>query len=148
MRIAPRHHGSHVQDVDITAMIDVVFLLIIFFMTTAQFARMTRARVDLPAEPGEEREAGPESTIIVNITSDGAIVIDQQAVSLDRLARMVAAEVARAGGDATAVELTIRADRALSAGVLNDIARTLTGAGLRGVRLATTPPRAAGGGGS
>lgn len=141
MRRVPARHRSHVPDIDITAMIDVVFLLIIFFMTTAQFARMTRADVRLPSEPGEEREARPEPTIIVNVGADGAIIIEQQQVTLDRLARMVSSEIARAGGDPAAVRLTIRADRTLDAGTLNDIARTLAGAGLRDVRVATEPPR-------
>lgn len=144
MRRAAGSARSHVPDVDITAMIDVVFLLIIFFMTTAQFARMTRADVRLPSEPGEEREARPEPTIIVNVGADGSIIVEQQEVTLDRLARMAASEIARAGGDAGAVRLTIRADRELDAGTLNDIARTLAGAGLRGVRIATDPPRGGG----
>jgi len=131
--------GSHVPDVDITAMIDVVFLLIIFFMATAQFARLTRAQVDLPDEAGEPRDEQREPTLIVNLTADGAIVVERQTLTPDRLARMVQAEIARAGGDPAAVELTVRADRSLPASALNEIARTLSAAGLRGVRLATDP---------
>ncbi|MEC9372838.1 MAG: biopolymer transporter ExbD, partial [Planctomycetota bacterium] len=52
MSFAPDHRGERIPDIDITAMIDVVFLLIIFFMTTAQFVKMTRAEVDLPRETG------------------------------------------------------------------------------------------------
>lgn len=120
-------------------MIDVVFLLIIFFMATAQFARLTRARVDLPREAGEQRDEQREPTLIVNLTADGAIVVERQTLTPDRLTRMVMAEIAVAGGDADAVELTIRADRSLGAASLNEVARALGAAGLRGVRLATDP---------
>jgi biopolymer transport protein ExbD len=43
--------------VDITPMIDVVFLLIIFFMTTAQYALLTRTELNLPKEKGESISA-------------------------------------------------------------------------------------------
>ncbi|NCO69562.1 MAG: biopolymer transporter ExbD, partial [Acidobacteria bacterium] len=41
---------AHLPDLDLTAMIDVIFLLIIFFMTTAQFVERARAELDLPKE--------------------------------------------------------------------------------------------------
>lgn len=141
MKLRPPGRSSNLLDVDITGMIDVVFLLIIFFMTTAQFARMTRAEIDLPKEAGEQLESRMSAGIIVNVADDGSIIVERQVIGLDRLVRMVAAEVARSGDDPAGVELTVRADRALSAAVLNDIARALAGAGLRGVRLATEPPR-------
>ena len=144
MRLTPPSRNSNLLDIDITAMIDVVFLLIIFFMTTAQFTRMTRARIDLPREVGEKHDNTASAGMIVNVSSDGAIIIDQQVVSMDRLVRMVAVEVAQPGADGSDIKLTIRADRSLSARILNDIARALASAGLRGVRLATEPP--AGGG--
>ena len=50
-RGADRRHLA----VEITPMIDVVFLLIIFFMVTARFARDTRAELNLPQEKGEQR---------------------------------------------------------------------------------------------
>ncbi len=144
MKLRPKQPSSNLLDVDITGMIDVVFLLIIFFMTTAQFARMTRADIDLPQEAGEELDSQMSAGIIVNIAEDGSIIVEQQVIDLNRLVRKVAAEVALAGDDASNVELTVRADRNLSAGVLNDIARGLAEAGLRGVRLATEPPRGGG----
>lgn len=144
MRLTPPSRNSNLLDIDITAMIDVVFLLIIFFMTTAQFTRMTRARIDLPREVGEKHDNTASAGMIVNVSSDGAIIIDQQVVSMDRLVRMVGVELANSGADGSDIKLTIRADRSLSARILNDIARALASAGLRGVRLATEPP--AGGG--
>ena len=48
MKFARARQRRRSVAVDITPMIDVVFLLIIFFMTTAQFAQLTKAEVDLP----------------------------------------------------------------------------------------------------
>ena len=47
MRFVSPRNRRKLTTVEMTPMIDVVFLLIIFFMTTAQFARQTRAEVDL-----------------------------------------------------------------------------------------------------
>ena len=143
MRLTPRTRSTHLIDVDITGMIDVVFLLIIFFMTTAQFARMTRAEINLPDEKGEEVKSQLSPGIVVNMARDGSIIVDQQVISINALVRMVAAEFARgaASGD---VELTVRADQDSPARMLNEIARALADAGLRGVRLATEPPRGGG----
>lgn len=139
MRLSPRIRGSHLPDVDITAMIDVVFLLIIFFMTTAQFARMTRAEINLPDEQGEAIDSQMAPGIVVNVSREGVIIVEQQAVSVERLVQMVAVELSRSG-QSDSMELTVRADEGASARVLNDIARALADAGLRGVRLATEPP--------
>ncbi len=43
MKFGRTPHAERTLPVDLTPMIDVVFLLIIFFMVTAQFARITRA---------------------------------------------------------------------------------------------------------
>jgi biopolymer transport protein ExbD len=47
---------------DLTAMIDVVLLLIIFFMLTSQFAATDRAAVELPAQKGLEAAAATKGT--------------------------------------------------------------------------------------
>jgi len=139
VRFARSREGQRLLDVDITAMIDVVFLLIVFFMTTAQFAKMTRAEVDLPEERGEQ-VANQSPAIVVNIQRDGRIIVDGVETTADRLARMVAAEIDRAGGEASAVNLTVRADQSLPASRLNELATRLAGLGLRGVQIATEPP--------
>jgi biopolymer transport protein ExbD len=139
MKLTPRQRSSNLQEVDITGMVDVVFLLIIFFMTTAQFARMTRAEIDLPKEQGEQREQQLSEGVVINVAQDGAIIVDGVTISMNQLVSRLAAETSKAKGDASDLKITIRADQHLSAGTLNDIARALARSGLRGVRLATEP---------
>ncbi len=140
MRFATEHqHGRHV-DVDMTAMIDVVFLLIVFFMSTAQFAKLTKAEVELPIEQGEEERQNEDAGLVVNIKSDGTIIIDDREVSLPRLIAMVEVEVRRAGGDPAAVELWLRADKRTPAQRINQIALALTELNVRSWRLATEQP--------
>ena len=93
MRLPHFGHDRSVQ-FNVTPLIDVVFLLIIFFMTTAQFARMTRAEVELPEQPGEEDTDESSAALIVNIQKSGPIIFENEAISLDRPSDMVAAETA------------------------------------------------------
>lgn len=132
------------MDVDLTPMIDVVFLLIVFFMATAQFAKLTKADIDLPRETGETERATVSSSVVINVTASGEFIIDGDAFSMDRAVAMVRVELNRAGGDASEVDLLIRADLAASASVVNALAERLVEAGVRSWRLGTEP--GAGGG--
>ena len=80
MKFSSPKYRSRSVSVEITPMIDVVFLLIIFFMTTARFARLTRAEIDLPIEKGEQYEAPDEAGLIINITREGAIIVSDRTV--------------------------------------------------------------------
>ena len=60
MNFRSRDKQERLLPVDMTPMIDIVFQLLIFFLTTAQLAQFSRAAMDLPQEAGEETEAaGP-----------------------------------------------------------------------------------------
>ena len=146
MRIAPDHSGERIMDVDMTPMIDVVFLLIIFFMTTAQFAKLTKADIDLPREQGEAERASATSSVVINVTASGELIVDGNVFSMDRVVAMVRVELRRAGGDATAVDLLIRADKTASASIVNALAERLVEVGVRGWRLGTAPGSGVGGG--
>ncbi len=128
--------------IDITPMIDVVFLLIIFFMTTAQFSRMTRADVDLPQERGEQRQTPEEAGIVINITRNGELIVSNRSVDLDELEAIVRAEI-RQGPELSAqnLKLMIRADRNTEAARLNQVVTMLTSLGVGSARLATEVPR-------
>jgi biopolymer transport protein ExbD len=136
-----RSRGPRHLVVEITPLIDVVFLLIIFFMVTARFARDTRADIDLPQERGEQRETAEEAGIVVNILADGTIVLLQEEVSLDDLVARVRDEIARRhGGDATQVKLLVRADRTGDTEHLNAVVAQLQKLGIGAAKLATEVP--------
>ena len=123
-------------------MIDVVFLLIIFFMTTAQFARVTREEIDLPQEQGEQEENPDESGIIVNLTKDGRIIVSSEELDLRGLEDLVRDEVARTRGrDPGQLKLMLRADRNADTTQLNEVISTLRGLGVGAARVATEVPR-------
>lgn len=140
MNFGRRQRSSHGMMVELTPMIDVVFLLIIFFLTTARFARDTREDLDLPREAGEQQETTEEAGIVVNVRADGAIVIDQTEFTLDELETHVRSEVARTRGNPEQIKLLLRADRGGSSQRLNEIVQRLQTVGVGAARLATEIP--------
>lgn len=130
-----RRRKSTVRGFDLTPMIDVVLQLIIFFMFTSQFGRISRTTVDLPVEPGEK---APEvlPSLVIDITSTGAYVIDERQLAFDRVLAVVGREIDRHGSPEQVVIL-IRPDRTATAGSLNRLADEMARLGVRRWSIAT-----------
>ncbi|CAN5764852.1 biopolymer transporter ExbD [soil metagenome] len=146
-----RDTEHHEVDFDLTAMIDVVFLLIIFFTFSTVFTRTMAKAMDLPKEIGESAPPSTSEdarTITIDVAADGALTLSgAQATSRDELIGSVRAMVNRAAlqsRDAN-IEVIIRADRAAKAVHVNRLAAALSRAGVRTWKLATAGE---GGGGS
>jgi len=141
MRFGRRSQSERIPGIEITAMIDVVFLLIIFFMTTARFARDTRADLDLPKERGEQKEKSEEAGLIVNLDADGRIMVGRREVTLEELEAIVLDEIMHVRGrNPENLKLMIRADRNAEAARLNQIVAMLQRNGVGAARLATEVP--------
>ena len=136
----PRHSRERTMMFDLTPMIDIVFLLIIFFLTTAQFSRMTRAEVELPVQPGQGGEQQDETGIVINLMADGSIIVDDESLDVSGLEQIIRREIAQQGGRADLVRTLLRADRTQAAGRLNEVVRMLQGLGVRVGRFATEIP--------
>ena len=112
MRFTQPRSREPSESVDITPMIDVVFLLIIFFMTTAQVAQLTRTEIDLPAERGEQQPVPDEAGLVINITGDGEMIVASRTVDMSQLEQIVRDELVnhpdRSAGD---LKLLLRAAR-------------------------------------
>jgi len=93
---------------ELTSMIDVVFLLLIFFMVTTTFLDPEREiDVKLPAaESGTEPQKPPEE-VVLNVRADGTVLHEGDELSRDELLRLL--RVAAQRDPATPV--TIRGDR-------------------------------------
>ncbi len=146
-----RHHDIQEAEFDLTAMIDVVFLLIIFFMLSSTFAKIQLTPMPLPDQPGEEQASfdDAERTLIVDIAQDGTLsVLDVGRVSSDDLLAIVEKSRRTRDGGTAELDLIVRAHRDAAAGYLNRLAGTLARAGVRNWRLATSGGGTKAGGGS
>jgi biopolymer transport protein ExbD len=81
---------------NLTAMLDIMFLLIIFFMLGTRFVDEERQiALQIPAVADRNTPStGPERKTI-NVYRDGTVTLDQSPVTLDELTRRLAAARAR-----------------------------------------------------
>ena len=67
-------------------MIDVVFLLIIFFMVGSRFTEMERQyEIDLPTVTDAAPLTNPPDEITVNVREDGGLIVQGKLLTLDQL---------------------------------------------------------------
>lgn len=70
----PRRTSEEIS-LNLTPLIDVVFLLLIFFMVSTTFNRETQIEIDLP-QAAQSTELGPSETIEVLISAQGEYQVD------------------------------------------------------------------------
>jgi biopolymer transport protein ExbD len=69
-------------EVDLTPMLDVVFIMLIFFIVTASFVKEVGIDLNRPP-PGESTKTVTENeNILIQITNDGMIFIDRRSVDI------------------------------------------------------------------
>ena len=105
-----QNHVKEDPTVDLTSLIDVVFLLLIFFMVSTTFERESVLKVDLPeASAVAEREEIPDSLELV-IDAQGRMYLNDQRL-IDSEERTVRAAIEQLAGERRDLPLVLRADR-------------------------------------
>ena len=105
-----QHHFKEEPTVDLTSLIDVVFLLLIFFMVSTTFERQAILKVDLPeASAVEDMTEIPESLELV-IDGDGRMFLNDQRL-VDSKESTVRAAMEQMSGENRDLPLILRADR-------------------------------------
>jgi biopolymer transport protein ExbD len=94
--------------IDLTSLIDVVFILLLFFMLSTSFNRSTSLIVNLPEASGEEVTNGPLQ-IDVSIDRTGAFAVNGQRLADRNVATLMQAITDLSEGDIN-LPITITAD--------------------------------------
>ena len=94
--------------IDLTPMLDVVFIMLIFFIVTASFVKESGIEVSRPEAATAEKK--DDTTILVGINADGSIWIDNRRVDI----RAVRANVERLHAENPEGGLIIQADELVS----------------------------------
>jgi biopolymer transport protein ExbD len=85
-------HLDEQPSLNLTPMIDVVFLLIIFFMVGTKFTELERnLALKVPQVSDAQPLAPAPKKRIVSVYSDGTILLDRDAVTLEQLRERLAA---------------------------------------------------------
>ena len=119
--------------INVTPMIDVVMVLIVFYLLVGQLAIDRKAAIDLPASAVGIDETQDEDPIVVSITQTGLISINGSPIDPSRFAGEIAGMHTRA----PSTPIRIRAHRDASFGVVRPIMHQLRDAGISRVELMT-----------
>ncbi|MEJ2384148.1 MAG: biopolymer transporter ExbD [Xanthomonadales bacterium] len=105
-----KNHVKEDPTVDLTSLIDVVFLLLIFFMVSTTFERESVLKVDLPeASAVAEREEQPDSLELI-IDAQGRMYLNDQRL-IDSEERTIRAAIEQLAGENRDLPMILRADR-------------------------------------
>ncbi len=121
---------------NITPLIDVVFLLLIFFMLTSTFIEPRAIDLVLPGQRSAERTVSAEP-VVVDITPAGVIRLNGLRLSMDQLDAEIAGRLRASPRN----DVTVRAEAEVSVQLLVGVMDRIRAAGTRNIKLATPEAR-------
>ena len=119
--------------INLVPLINIVFLLLIFFMLSSTLVTPDKFDIQLPeSDKGDTHESVP---IVILVRGDGTIAINNVATSLTELSDLLVSEI-EAGAQP---ELMVRADALANTKDIVAVLRQAKIAGIEAVALATQP---------
>ena len=90
LKFNPSEYQKQGPVIQIAPLIDIVFLTLIFFMTISVFSQLeSEINISVPtAKQGQPPLRGP-GEIIINITKEGKVIVNQKEVSYHKLEEML-----------------------------------------------------------
>jgi len=127
--------GRHTKlEINMTPMIDVTFLLLIFFMTVNQVSKTNSEPVELPHLRGSLEQA--EQPLIVNVDQAGQIFVSGNPLPPAALVTLINGELAARDNDPSRMNVVLRADRRGNCRAVNEIVDLLVRLDIDKVRIA------------
>jgi len=124
-------------EINLTSLIDVVFLLLIFFMVTTTFERQAKLRIDLP-EASEEPVTVTADSMEIAINSEGTFYVNSNEV-VNRSVETLMGAITKATGDDRNLPVTIKADGRTPHQSVVTAMDALSRLGFVNLSIATTP---------
>lgn len=118
--------------IDPAPMVDVVFLLLIFFVLSSSFVLQPAIKVNLPASP--VKTPGTFRGHVVTVTRENLLFFNDQRITMEGLQKAL-----RAAGGPRISELIIKADKQVPHGTVVQIMSLAVEAGIPVVNIATRP---------
>ncbi len=126
-----RSSNEQTADIDMTPMLDIVFIMLIFFIVTTSFVKESGIDVNRPtAQTATRKEQG---NIIVAIKANGDVWIDKRLVDV----RAVRANVARLHAEQPLGSVVIAADKDTKVQYLTQVMDQIRLAGIMNASIAT-----------
>lgn len=119
---------------DITPLIDVVFLLLIFFMLTTTFVNVeSGVKVDLPT--GDFAAVEERQNLVVSITENNVIYLNNKLIDPTKMSERIREEI----GDNAASLVILEADQNISHGKVVRVMDLIKKGGAERIAIATKP---------
>jgi len=118
--------------IDMTPMLDIVFIMLIFFIVTTSFVKESGIDINRPiAKSTEKKNKG--NNILVAITQNEEIWIDKRQIDL----RALRANIQRLSANEDEVAVIIQADVLAKTGILVAVMDQIKMAGIESISIAT-----------
>ena len=125
-----RARDRDASEVNLTPMLDVVFIMLIFFIVTASFVK--EAGIDISRPPAATAERKERGNILIAITANDQIWIDRRRVD----PRSLRANIERMHAENPQGSVVIQADKDSKNGLLVQVIDAARLAGVKNVALA------------
>ncbi len=134
MRLGRRSHRQEEAQVDLTPMLDIVFIMLIFFIVTSTFVRESGIEVDKPqaTDVVSQKDVG----IFIAVTADNDVYIDKKMVDIERVQAALEAMLL----DKAESSLVIQADERAFSGTVIQVMDAAKGAGIEKIAIAAEKP--------
>src|SRR5574341_363906 len=130
--------GPALAEINVTPFVDVVLVLLIIFLITAP---MMLGGIDVRVPRTQTRNIQPEERLILTVTRDRGVFLENQPISLDKLARVLGGMVKRNPKSA----VFLKADEAVAYGTVMKVMDVIKKAGVDRVGMVTEPVGPGGG---
>jgi biopolymer transport protein ExbD len=138
-----KQHSIEPTPMQLAPLVDVLFLLVIFFAVTFQYARDEQSMdVSVPgADSGKEKDSRSVGEIIINIKKEGEIIVNGQTYNTDELLAKLQNIIVMAGTNEQAV--IIRGDEVTDYSHVIRVMDACQKAGIYNIAFAVKKPEAA-----
>ncbi len=128
-----RHYSITKGELNLTPLIDVVFLQLIYFMLTSSFIMQPGIKINLPEATAVETIT--EKEVIVSISEEGIIYYRDIPVTLEQLEKSLARDIS----PDVHITLIVKGDKKAEHGVVVKVMDTARRVGINKIAVATMP---------
>ena len=107
MNLKPRRHEE--PEINVVSLIDVVLLLVVFFILSSKFTDEGRLRVHLPQASAVPVEKVSGEPLVVSVTQQGTYLVNQREL-INSSPETLRAALLKEAGSNRSIRITLRAD--------------------------------------